>query len=441
MPRSFETPAVITDDRPTPDGPGTTPASDVVVMKFGGTSVADADRIRAVARRAVDAHRAGRRVVVVASAMGRSTDQLIELAREVTSGSHEREMDMLLSVGERISCSLIAMAITDLGCEAVSLTGSQAGIVTDTAHGRAKIVDIRAHRLHEALDAGRIVLVAGFQGVSTERDVTTLGRGGSDATAVALAAALGAHSCEIYTDVDGVYTADPRVVPGARKLHFVSYEEMLEMSGHGARVLMMRSVEFARNYSVRLHVRSSFVDEPGTWIGEEDERMEKAIISGVVHDSSQAMLVVAGVPAGAGGVARLFAQLAAREVNVDLLLRAPAGGEGGSIVFTVPEGDLPRAGSVLDEVVPEVGADGWSMDADVGIVSLVGAGMRTHPGIASRMFETLATAGIDSLAVATSPIRVTCVLPAGQVEAATRALHEAFEVDILAQEREHEPIG
>src|SRR6059058_3367340 len=280
-------------------------------MKFGGTSVADPEKLKSVARRLVDAHESGARVVAVLSAMGRTTDELLDLARQVSQTPDARELDMLVSVGERISCSLCAMAIHDLGHEAISLTGSQAGIVTDTAHGKAKIVDIRANRIHEALDKERIVLVAGFQGVSTEFDITTLGRGGSDTTAVALAAALGADACEIYTDVDGVHTADPRIVPNARKLHAVSYGEMLEMAASGARVLQLRSVEFARNHDAKLHVRSSFSETDGTWIREEDERMlEKALISGVTHKSAETVYRVEGVSA-----ARLFEALAQAGVN------------------------------------------------------------------------------------------------------------------------------
>ncbi|MGH3013068.1 MAG: aspartate kinase, partial [Gaiellaceae bacterium] len=296
-------------------------------MKFGGTSVADPDKIRRVAARLVATKRAGSRVVAVVSAMGYHTDELLDLAHQVSPQPKPRELDMLISVGERISCALVAMAISDLGTDAVSLTGSQAGIVTDTAHGKAKIVEVKAHRIHKALDDDRIVLVAGFQGVSTEYDVTTLGRGGSDTTAVALAAALGADACEIYTDVDGVFTADPRVVPAAQKLHAVSYEEMLELAASGAKVLALRSVEFARNHRVMVHVRSTFTDEPGTWIREEDERMlEKALISGVTHTVEEAVYEVDGVRP-----ADLFEALAAAEVNVDTIIQMDS-----RIVFSAP---------------------------------------------------------------------------------------------------------
>lgn len=412
--------------------------SQLMVMKFGGTSVADADRIRRVAQRAVAAREAGHGVVVVASAMGKSTDQLIQLAHEVSSAPSRREMDMLLSTGERISCALLAMAIHDLGHDAVSLTGSQAGIVTDNAHTNAKIVEIRAHRIHEALDTGQIVLVAGFQGVSLERNVTTLGRGGSDATAVALAAALGADVCEIYTDVDGVFTADPRIVPDARQLHYVSYEEMLEMASSGARVLMLRSVEFARNYDVRLHVRSSFTDEPGTWVGKEDERtMEQAIISGVTHDTSQARVTMVDVPDRPGAAATIFSECAQLGINVDMILQTPAVNDVTDVAFTVPGDELERISPELDRIAAHVGAGGWRAESSVGLVSLVGAGMKTHPGIAARMFSALAEHRINIGMISTSPIKISCVIPAEQVEDAVRALHDSFDLSAAGSERGH----
>jgi aspartate kinase len=330
---------------------------------------------------------------------------------------------MLISVGERISCALAAMAIHDLGHEAISLTGSQAGIVTDTTHTKAKIVEVRARRIHESLDEGKIVLVAGFQGVSTEFEVTTLGRGGSDTTAVALAGALGADTCEIYTDVEGVFTADPRVVPGARKLHAVTYDEMLEMAAGGARVLQLRSVEFARNHGVRLHVRSTFSDAAGTWITEEDERMlEKAMISGVTHTTEETVYRVDGVPS-----ATLFAELAGAQVNVDTILQT-----GGEIVFSAPMGDRPAAEAVL----AGLGAD-WSARDDLGKVSLVGAGMRSHPGIAAKTFATLRELEIEPQIVTTSPIKIACYVALGDVERAVAALHDAFELDRPEAERAH----
>ena len=417
--------------------PGARP---IVVMKFGGTSVADAERLKRVAARAVAAREAGNDVVVVASAMGKSTDQLIDLANEVSDSPNKREMDMLLSTGERISCALIAMAIHDLGHQAVSFTGSQAGIVTTPEHTNAKIVEIRAHRIHDALGEGRIVLVAGFQGVSTRHDVTTLGRGGSDATAVALAAALGADACEIYTDVDGVFTADPRIVPDARKLHFVSFEEMLEMAASGARVLMLRSVEFARNYNVRLHVRSSFHDEPGTWIGEADERMEDAIISGVTHDEAQARITITDVPDKPGNAARIFGACAELGVNVDMILQTPSVGGVTDVAFTIPVGDIQRASATLDAISTQVEAGGWRSDEHVGIVSLVGAGMKTHPGIAAKMFASLADSGINMQMISTSPIKISCVIPADEVTTAVRCLHDAFNLSDAATMRDHQAV-
>jgi len=397
------------------------PSAGTVVMKFGGTSVADVDRLRAVAQRLVTAREAGNRVVAVLSAMGDTTDELVRLAHQISRRPVARELDMLISVGERISCSLCAMAIHDLGHEAISLTGSQAGIVTDTAHGKAKIVDIRANRIHEALDKERIVLVAGFQGVSTEFDITTLGRGGSDTTAVALAAALGADACEIYTDVDGVHTADPRIVSNARKLHAVSYGEMLELAASGARVLQLRSVEFARNHEVKLHVRSSFSAADGTWIREEDERMlEKALISGVTHKSAETVYRVEGVSA-----ARLFEALAQAGVNVDTVIQT-----GLEIVFSADEG--PGAEDALGSLGVE-----WSAREDLGQVSVIGAGMKSHPGVAAKMFSALEELGIQPVIVSTSPIKIGCFVARDQVEQAVQALHAAFELERPEAERRH----
>jgi len=392
-----------------------------VVMKFGGTSVADAERLKAVARRLVAAREGGTRVVAVLSAMGDTTDELVRLAHEISTRPKARELDMLISVGERISCSLCAMAIHDLGHEAISLTGSQAGIVTDTAHGKAKIVDIRARRIHEALDAEKIVLVAGFQGVSTDYDITTLGRGGSDTTAVALAAALGAEACEIYTDVEGVHTADPRVVSGAKKLHAVSYEEMLEMAASGARVLQLRSVEFARNHDVKLHVRSSFSEAGGTWIREEDERMlEKALISGVTHRVEEIVYRVEGI-----GTARLFEALAEAGINVDTVVQT-----GPEIVLSAP--DRAETEAALEALGVQ-----WSAREDLGQVSIVGAGMKSHPGVAAKAFSTLETLGIQPQIVTTSPIKITCFVAREQVEPAVEALHAAFELDSPEAVRAH----
>jgi aspartate kinase len=392
------------------------PSRDLVVMKFGGTSVADTDKIKEVARRLVRAREEGQRVVGVLSAMGDSTDELIRLAHEISPKPQAREYDMLISVGERISNSLCAMAVHDLGHEAISLTGSQAGIVTDTVHGKAKIAEVRATRINEALDAGKIVLVAGFQGVSADsHDVTTLGRGGSNLTAVALAAALGASACEMYTDVEGVFTADPRLVPSARKLEAVTYEEMLELAASGAKVLQLRSVEFARNHDVRLHVRSTFSETGGTWIvDEEDPMLEKAIISGVAHIECEPLYRVNAIDA-----ARLFDKLAAANVNVDTILQV----RGGEIVFSAPVEDR----AACEELLGGLDVD-WSMRDDLGKVSLVGAGMKSHPGIAAKTFATLEQAGVAAEVISTSPIKIACHVATGDVRKAVAALHEAFEL-------------
>jgi aspartate kinase len=394
-----------------------------LVLKFGGTSVGDPEKIRRVAARLVAAKRAGGRIVAVVSAMGRQTDELVALAYEVSPRPEPRELDMLISVGERVSCALVAMAISDLGQQAISLTGSQAGIVTDTVHGKAKIVEVRAARIHDALDEDKIVLVAGFQGVSTDLNITTLGRGGSDTTAVALAAALGADACEIYTDVDGVFTADPRIVPDARKLHAVSYEEMLEMAASGARVLALRSVEFARNHGVKLHVRSTFTEETGTWITEEDERMlEKAMISGVTHTLEEAVYRVEGVDR-----ADLFSALADAPVSVDTIIQTD-----GPILFSAPVEDREQTAAVLDGL----GAK-WNEHDGLGKVSVIGAGMKSHPGIAARTFATLRDLGLEPELVATSPIKIAFYVPQDDVERAVRGLHEAFELSSAEAERSH----
>jgi aspartate kinase len=394
-----------------------------VVMKFGGTSVGDPQKLKDVAARIVAAHAEGTRVVAVLSAMGDTTDELVRLAYEISPRPEPRELDMLISVGERISCALAAMAIHDLGDEAISLTGSQAGIVTDTVHGKAKIVDVRARRIHEALDQGKVVLVAGFQGVSTDLDITTLGRGGSDTTAVALAAALAAGHCEIYTDVAGVFSADPRIVPNARKLHAVSYDEMLELSASGAKVLQLRSVEVARNYGVKLHVRSTFSDGDGTWVTEEDERMlEKAIISGVAHTFDEAVYRVQSVDR-----ADLFAALAEAGVNVDTIIQT-----GDEIVFSAPLSDRSDAQAALDRA---------SADCDyiegLAKVSLIGAGMKSHPGIAARTFATLREIGVEARFIVTSPIKISFFVERADAERTVLALHEAFELASAGSEREH----
>ncbi len=407
---------------------------DLVVMKFGGTSVGDVDKIKDVARRLVRAREEGKRVVGVLSAMGDTTDELIRLAHEISPVPHPREYDMLVSVGERISNALCAMAVHDLGHEAISLTGSQAGIVTDTVHGKAKIAEVRATRINEALDAGKIVLVAGFQGVSADsHDVTTLGRGGSDTTAVALAAALGGP-CEIFTDVEGVFTADPRIVPDALKLETVSYEEMLEMAATGARVMMARSIEIARRYGVALHVRASFTDSEGTRITEEgDLVLEKAIVSGVTHDASEAKATIVAVPDSPGVAARIFRALADAGVNIDMIVQNVSENGTTDISFTLPKTDLAVAEPILRQLAAEIGATSIDLDDEVAKVSLVGAGMKSHPGVAADMFEALAEAGINIEIISTSSIRVSCVVRATEVERAVRAVHDKFRM--YAEER------
>jgi len=406
----------------------------LVVKKFGGSSVADTDKIKEVARRLVSAREGGQRVVGVLSAMGDTTDELVRLAHEISPQPHPREYDMLISVGERISNALCAMAVHDLGQEAISLTGSQAGIVTDTVHGKAKIAEVRATRINEALDAGKIVLVAGFQGVSADsHDVTTLGRGGSDLTAVALAAALGG-ACEIFTDVEGVFTADPRIVPDALKLRTVSYEEMLEMAATGARVMMARSIEIARRYGVPLHVRASFSDSEGTWIAEEGELvLERAIVSGVTHDVSEAKATIVSVPDSPGIAARVFRALADSGVNIDMIVQNVSANGTTDISFTLPKSDLAIAKPILDQLAAEIGATSVDVDDEIAKVSLVGAGMKSHPGVAADMFEALAEAGINIEIISTSSIRVSCVVRAGEVDRAVQAVHDKFR--IYAEER------
>ena len=402
----------------------------LIVQKYGGTSVADPDRIRAVADHVLRTHRAGHQVVVVVSAMGKSTDDFVRLAHDVSSDPHGREMDMLLTAGERISMALLCMAIIDMGLHAVSFTGSQAGIVTDTVHGKAKILEVKGDRIRETLAAGAVAVVAGFQGISTDRDITTLGRGGSDTTAVALAASLGAEVCEIYTDVSGVFTADPRVVPEARKLARVSFEEMLEMAATGGKVLALRSVEFARNYGVPVHVRSSFTWEPGTWVVEEDLSMEQAIISGVTHDASEAKVTIAQVADRPGVAASLFRALADASVNVDMIVQNVSTAGHTDISFTVPKDDLHRAIAVMEKISTDLEATGITHDSNVARVSVVGAGMRTNPGVAATMFEVLAREGVNIEMISTSSIRISCVVPLPDVERAVIALHSAFDLQI-----------
>jgi len=411
----------------------------LVVMKFGGSSVGTTERIMAVARRLIATKERGDRVVAVVSAMGDVTDDLLELAAGISAAPPEREMDMLLATGEQVTIALLAMAIHSLGHEAMSFTGAQAGIVSDSSHTKARIQEVRAERVMDALEGGAIAIVAGFQGLTPEGEITTLGRGGSDTTAVAVASGLGADVCEIYTDVDGVYTADPRIVPAAAKLAAVSYEEMLEMAATGARVLQLRSVEFARNHGVVLHVRSSFNDNPGTIVKEADETMEQAIISGVTHDTSEAKVTIRDVPDVPGVAAAVFGRLADHNVNVDMIIQNVSEAGTTDISFTTPKEDLVRASRAVQEVVTELGARDWQVDETVAKVSLVGAGMKTHPGVAATMFRALADAGVNLSMISTSSIRISCVIEAAQVETAVRALHTTFGLDAEAVTAEVSP--
>ncbi len=405
----------------------------MVVQKYGGTSVADPDRMRNVARHIAETRAKGIDVVAVVSAMGKATDNLVELARQVSSNPQGREMDMLLTTGERISMSLLCMALHDVGCDAMSFTGSQVGIITDTSHTKAKILEIKGDRVREALSAGKVAVVAGFQGVSTDREITTLGRGGSDTTAVALAAALNADACEIYTDVTGVFSADPRIVPQARKIQYLSFDEMLEMAGAGSKVLALRAVEFARNHNVPIHVRSSFTWEEGTWvIGADHERntaMEEPIISGVVHDVGEAKMTLLGVPDRPGVSALLFESLAHANVNVDMIVQNTSIDGSTDISFTLPLGDIATALPILKKVGDEVGAKGVSQDENIVKLSLVGAGMKSSPGIAAKMFRVLADNNVNIEMISTSTIRISVVVERNMLETAIRALHTAFDLD------------
>ena len=395
--------------------------------------MADPDRMRNVAKHIAALRAQGTDVVAVVSAMGKATDNLVELARQVSSNPQGREMDMLLTTGERISMSLLCMALHDVGCDAMSFTGSQVGIITDTSHTKAKILEIKGDRVREALAAGKVAVVAGFQGVSTEREITTLGRGGSDTTAVALAAALKADACEIYTDVTGVFSADPRLVPQARKLKELSFDEMLEMAGAGSKVLALRSVEFARNHNVPIHVRSSFTWEEGTWVrGIDEERkrkMEEPIISGVVHDVGEAKMTLLGVPDRPGVSALLFESLAVANVNVDMIVQNTSIDGTTDISFTLPIGDIKTAEPILKKVGDEVGATGINKDENIVKLSLVGAGMKSSPGIAAKMFRVLADNAVNIEMISTSTIRISVVVERSQLEKAVRALHTAFDLD------------
>jgi aspartate kinase len=407
----------------------------LIVQKFGGSSVADAEGMKRVAARIVATKKAGNQVVVVVSAMGDTTDELIELANAVTPIPQGRELDMLLTAGERISMAVLAMAINNLGFEALSFTGSQAGVITDSVHGKARIIDVTPGRIREAIDSGAIAIVAGFQGISQDtKDITTLGRGGSDTTAVALAAALDADVCEIYTDVDGVFSADPRVVPNARKLKTVTYEEMLELAAAGAKVLHLRCVEYARRFNLPIHVRSSFSPNEGTWVVEnhpEGGTMEQAIISGVAHDKSEAKVTIVGVPDRTGIAARIFQAIADNDINVDMIVQNVSAAATGltDISFTVPKDEGQKATGVLQRIQGEVGFASIIYDDTIGKLSLVGAGMRSHPGVTATFFASMADAGVNIEMISTSEIRISVIVREADVERAAKAAHSAFGLD------------
>jgi len=408
----------------------------LVVQKYGGSSVADADGIKRVAQRIVATRKAGHSVVVVASAMGDTTDELLDLANQVSPLPPGRELDMLLTSGERIAMALLAMAIANLGLEGRSFTGSQAGVITDSAHGRARIIDVTPGRILSALDDGAIPIVAGFQGVSQDsKDITTLGRGGSDTTAVALAAALGADVCEIYTDVDGVFTADPRIVPGARRIPRISYEETLEMAACGAKVLMLRCVEYARRYNIPIHVRSSFSNAEGTWVTNAAQKtegadMEQAIISGIAHDMSEAKITVVGVPDKVGKAAVIFQAIADTAINIDMIVQNVSAAATGrtDISFTLPREDGQAAMTSLGQLQDEVGFDSLLYDDRIGKVSVIGAGMRSHPGVSATFFSALAEAGVNIEMISTSEIRLSVVVDENDVQVAVDAAHKAFDL-------------
>ena len=401
----------------------------LIVQKYGGTSVSDADRIRAVAEHVAYTARQGNQVVVVVSAMGKETDNLIALANQVSKTQPGREMDMLLTVGERKSMALLCMALADIGVDAMSFTGSQVGIITDTSHGKAKILEVKGDRVRAALADGNVCVIAGFQGVSTDKEITTLGRGGSDLTAVAVAAGLGADACEIYTDVTGVFSADPRICPQARKLARVGFDEMLEMAASGGRVLNLRSAEFARNHNVPLHVRSSFTWEPGTWVIDQESIMEEAIISAVTHDATESKVTVVGVPDHPGISATLFEQLAEANIVIDMIVQNTSHSGRTDISFTVPKADMAVAKGIVARVANEIGAEGVEEQTDIAKVSVVGAGMKTSPGVAAKMFRVLADNDVNIEMISTSTIRISCVVSAGKMEGAVRALHTAFGLD------------
>jgi aspartate kinase len=407
----------------------------LIVQKYGGSSVADAEAMKRVASRIVATKKAGHSVVVVVSAMGDTTDELIDLANQVTPLPSGRELDMLLTAGERISMALLAMAIKNLGQEALSFTGSQAGVITDSKHGKARIIDVTPGRIKEALDQDAIAIVAGFQGISQDtKDVTTLGRGGSDTTAVALAAALDADVCEIYTDVDGVFSADPRIVPAARKLKSVTYEEMLELAACGAKVLHLRCVEYARRFDLPIHVRSSFSNLEGTWVVSdrpEGGDMEQAIISGIAHDKTEAKITIVGVPDRAGVAARIFQSIADADINIDMIVQNVSAAATGltDISFTLPRNDGSKATGIVQKLQGEIGFQSIQYDDQIGKLSLIGAGMRSHPGVTATFFAAMADAGVNIEMISTSEIRISIVCRQADLERAVKAAHTAFELD------------
>jgi len=402
----------------------------IVVMKFGGTSVGSVERIAAVADRVVHTREAGNDVIVVVSAMGHTTDELLAMAARITEAPDPRELDMLLTAGERISMSLLGIALNARGCRAASYTGSQAGIMTDSQHGAAKITEIRPKRIIEALESGSVVILAGFQGLSSDYEITTLGRGGSDLTAVAMAGAVGAEVCEIYTDVDGVFTADPRIVPNARKIDVISYDEMLELAAAGAKVLQPRAVEMARRHNVRLHVRSTFTDAPGTWVRDRSsDEMEGVLISGVAIETDEAKVTIEDVPDRPGVAARIFRAIATEGINVDMIVQNVSHEAKTDMSFTAPRADLPRLQGAVDALTAEIGAARFTVDDDIAKVSLVGAGMRSHPGVAADMFDVLAAEGINIEMISTSPIRVSCVIRRAEGDRAVAAIHARFGLD------------
>lgn len=402
---------------------------DIVVMKFGGTSVGDIVKINKIAEKIIKTKNSGNDVVVVVSAMGHTTDELVELAKKITNDPNRREMDMLLSTGEQVSIALLSIAILEKGYQCISLTGSQAGILTDDAYSNAKILNINSRRIHNELKKGNIVIVAGFQGITSKGDISTLGRGGSDTTAVALAAALKAKYCDIYTDVEGVYTTDPNIVAEAKKIKKLSYEEMLELASSGAKVLHLRAVEFANKHNVIIHVRSSFIENEGTWILEKEEKdinMESALVTGVVSDTDQVKITIFGLKDIPGVAAKLFGEFASRNINVDLIVQNVSEKNVSTISFTIKNDDLVLAKKVLEEIKSNIEFNSYDINTDVSKVSIVGAGMQTYPGVAAKMFKLLADEDINIEMISTSPIRISCIVKKEKVKAAVKALHSGF---------------